>query len=372
MKIKAAVLNEFNAPYEIEEIELSEIREDEILVKIVASGICNSDESVRKGHMPYQPPIVIGHEGAGIIEKIGKNITNFEVGDHVVISFAYCGKCSSCLMGAPAACTDFQHINNFGNRSEDEPFFTKNDGTPIARFFGQSSFATHSIVSPSSLTKVDKSVDLRLSGPLGCGFLTGTGTVFNGLKPAPGSTIAIFGTGAVGLASMMAAKISGCSKVIAIDIHENRLELAKELGATHTINSTNADLKEEISKLTDGKGVNYSIDTSGVPAVIKSAIDVLALGGTIAPVAISRPIEINTMLDFTRLNRKLVGVLMGQAVPQLSIPQLLEFYKEDKFAFDKLIKFYTLDEINEAAEDSNSGRVIKPILVIDETYSPGN
>lgn len=370
MKIKAAVLNEVNTPYVVEELELSEIRDDEVLVKIVASGMCHSDDVVKKGYQEYAMPIVLGHEGSGVIEKVGKNVLDYAVGDHVVISFAYCGHCDNCLTGTPASCETWNHLNMYGKRDDDTHYFKKEDGTPVTRFFGQSSFASYSIVNPRSLTKVDKSVDLRLVGPLGCGFLTGSGTVFNGLKPEPGSTIAIFGTGAVGLAAMMAAKIAGCSKVIAVDIHDNRLELSKELGATHTINSKNIDLKEEIMKLTDGKGVNYSVDTTGVNPVVRSAIEVLAVGGTIAPVAASQTMEINTIQDFTMYNRKLIGVLMGQAIPQLSIKQLVEFYKADKFGFDKLTKFYKLEEINEAAEQSLSGEVIKPILVIDESYVP--
>lgn len=370
MKIKAAVLHEVNTPYSIETLELSEIRDDEVLVKIVASGMCHSDDVVKKGYQEYGMPIVLGHEGSGIIEKVGGNVTEYEVGDHVVISFAYCGHCDNCLTGTPASCDEWNHMNMYGKRDDNTHYFAKEDGTGVTRFFGQSSFATYSIVNTSSLTKVDKSIDLRLVGPLGCGFLTGSGTVFNGLKPEPGSTIAIFGTGAVGLAAMMAAKISGCSKVIAVDIHANRLSLSKELGATHTINSKEVDLKEAIMELTDGRGVNYSVDTTGVNPVVRSAIEVLAVGGTIAPVAASQNMEINTIADFTMFNRKLVGVLMGQAIPQLSIKQLIEFYKADKFAFNKLVKFYKLEDINEAAEESLSGAVIKPVLVIDESYVP--
>lgn len=370
MKIKAAVLNGLHQPYEIEELELSELRDDEVLVRIVASGMCHSDDVVRKGYTEYPMPIVLGHEGSGVVEQVGTNVVGYEPGDQVVISFGYCGHCDSCLTGLPASCDDWNHINFHGKRDDNTPYLIKADGTPVTRFFGQSSFSTHTIVSPSSLTKVDKSVDLRLVGPLGCGFLTGSGTVFNGLKPEPGTTIAIFGTGAVGLAAMMAAKISGCTKVIAVDIHDHRLERAKELGATHAINSKNVDVKEAILELTNGKGVNYSVDTTGVNAVVRSSIEVLAVGGSVAPVAAGRDMEINTTNDFTMQNRNLVGARMGKAVPQLSIRQMVEFYKAGNFAFDKLAKLYKFEDINLAAEESLSGQVIKPILIIDETYVP--
>ncbi|MBM4764770.1 NAD(P)-dependent alcohol dehydrogenase [Bacillus sp. B15-48] len=372
MQIKAAVLNGYNQPYELENLELSSIKEDEVLVKIVASGMCQSDETNRKGYDGYtQLPTVLGHEGSGIVEKIGKNVVGIEPGDHVVITYAYCGHCDSCLTGLPVSCDDWD-LNFLGKRQDETPYFTKEDGTPVMRFFGQSSFSTYSIVSPSSLTKVDKSIDLRLVGPLGCGFITGSGTVFNVLKPEPGTTIAVFGTGAVGLAAMMAAKISGCTKIIAVDIHDNRLDLAKELGATHTINSKNINVVDAIRELTNGKGVNYSVDTTGVQAVVKDSIKVLAVGGSVAPLGMGGDIDINIFEDLAMENRNIVGARIGKAVPQLSIRQMVEFYKEGNFAFDKLVKFYKFEDINEAADESSSGKVIKPILVIDETYTPGS
>lgn len=370
MKIKAAVVNAVNDPYEIEELQLSEPQDDELLVKVVASGMCHSDEVVRKGFNKYPMPIVLGHEGSAIVEKVGKNISGFKPGDHVVISFGYCGQCDNCLTGIPASCHDWQDINMAPTREDGTAYFTKADGTVVTRFFGQSSFSTHSIVGASSLTKVDKSLDLRLFGPLGCGFMTGSGAVLNGLKPEPGSTIAVFGTGAVGMAAMMAAKVAGCSKVIAVDIHDSRLDIAKELGATHTINSKNANAQETIMELTNGRGVNYTVDTTGIEPVVRTAIEVLAVGGSIAPVAASQGMTINTITDFAMKNRNLVGVLMGRAIPQLSIRQMVDFYKDGNFSFDKLVAYYKFEDINQAEADSLSGKTIKPILVIDETYKP--
>ncbi|WP_337103819.1 NAD(P)-dependent alcohol dehydrogenase [Paenibacillus sp. YIM B09110] len=371
MKIKAAVLNEIKTPYAIEELNLSEIREDEVLVKMVASGICHSDDVVRTGDSPYMFPVVLGHEGSGIIEKVGASVRGFKPGDHVVLSYKYCGHCDNCLTGVPASCEDWAALNMSGIREDGTPYFQREDGSVVHNFFAQSSFSTYSIVYERNLTKVDLSADLRLVGPLGCGFLTGSGTVRNGLKPEPGSTVAVFGTGAVGLAAMMAAKISGCTKIIGVDIHDHRLETAKELGATHTINSKGIDVVAEIRKLTGGKGVNYTVDTTGVPQVIRASIEALAIGGTAAPVAASKPIELNTINDLTMFNRTIKGVLMGNAVPQLSIPQLIEFFQAGSFSFDKLVKFYKFEEINEAANDSLSGKTIKPVMIIDESYVPG-
>ncbi|MFS0823100.1 NAD(P)-dependent alcohol dehydrogenase [Bacillus sp. 1P02SD] len=369
MKIKAAVVNKVNEPYEIEELILSEMRDDEILIKIVASGICHSDDGRRTGVSIHSFPTVLGHEGSGIVEVVGKNVREFDKGDHVVISYHYCGQCENCKTGHPASCNHWVDFNLLGTRDDGSYVFNREDGTPVTNFFGQSSFSTYSLVHEANLTKVDPSVDLRLVGPLGCGFLTGSGTVFNGLKPQPASSIAIFGTGSVGLAAMMAAKISGCTRVICIDIHDNRLEIARELGATHTINSKNLDVLEEIKKITKNKGVNYTVDTTGVPAVMRTSVEVLAIGGVAAPVAATpKSMEINPLADLTMYNRSIKGVLIGNAIPQLSIPQLIEFYEAGSFAFDKLVKFYKFDEINQASEDSLSGKVIKPILIIDEDY----
>ncbi len=216
---------------------------------------------------------------------------------------------------------------------------------------------------------MDPDVDLRLMGPLGCGFATGSGTVINGLQPKANSSIAVFGTGAVGLGAIMAAVLQGCSTVIAVDIHDARLELALELGATHTINSKTEDLQERLKEITGGKGVDYSVDTTGVPPVMKSSIDVLAVRGVAAPIAVTpHNLEINTSMDLVPTSRKIIGVLMGDSYPQITIRQLIDYYKQGKFPIDKLIKFYRFEDIQRAAEDSNTGKTIKPVIIIDEEY----
>lgn len=372
MKVKAAVVNEVNGPYEIEELELQEIQHDEVIVKLVATGICHSDEAMRVGDADFPLPAVLGHEGAGIIEKIGSSVKGFEVGDQVVMTYNTCGMCPSCRTGHPSACVDWPLLNMSGGRADGSVMFKKSDGTPVSNFFTQSSFSTYTITNVHNLVKVSPDADLRLIGPLGCGFLTGAGTVTNGLKPNVGDTIAIFGTGAVGLGALMMAKIEGCSKIIAIDIHDERLDVAKSLGATHTINSKTEDLAQRMADITGGAGVNFSVDTTGVSAVMKASIDVLGVQGVAAPVAVTpNNLEVNTMMDLVLLNRSIKGILMGDAIPQLSIPKLIVYHQAGQFAFDKLVTFYPFDEINEASADSNSGKTIKPILIIDETYRAG-
>lgn len=369
VKVLAAVVNRVNGPYEMEFLQLSEVQQDEVLVKIVATGICHSDEALRVGDAEFPLPAVLGHEGAGIIERVGSNVKNFAVGDQVVLSYNYCGTCPSCRTGHPSSCKDWPLLNMSGMRPDGSHVFAKEDGTPVSNFFTQSSFATHTIVNQNNLVKVDQDADLRLIGPLGCGFLTGAGTVVNGLKPKIGDSMVVFGTGAVGLGAVMTAKIEGCSTIIAVDIHDSRLEIARELGATHTINSLTEDLAARVVEITEGQGVNFSIDTTGVSAVMKAAIDVLAVGGITAPVAVTpNSIEIQTVLDLVFANRSIKGILMGDSVPQLEIPKLIQFHKAGQFAFDRLVQFYPFEQINEASADSNSGKTIKPILIIDDTY----
>jgi aryl-alcohol dehydrogenase len=236
--------------------------------------------------------------------------------------------------------------------------------------FDQSSFTTTTVVRERNAVKVDDDLDLRKLGPLGCGYVTGSGTVLNTLKPKPGETIAVFGTGAVGLAAMMAGKISGCTKVIAVDIIDERLALAKELGATDVINSRQSDAVEAIRALTNGRGVNFCVDTTGITAVMEASIQALCQGGTTATIAVTpNHIDLDTWNDLCVNDKKVVGVNMGDSIPQIDIPRLIEFYRQGQFAFDKTEKFYAFEAINAANQDSIQGKTIKPVLIVDPTYT---
>ncbi len=371
-EVRAAVVNAVNEDYKIEKVYLDDPKTNEVVVRIVASGICHTDEAFRLGHSAYRLPAIFGHEGAGIVEEVGEAVHSINVGDHVVLSYAFCGRCHSCLHGKPATCEDWSVLNVSGRRINGEAIFYKEDRvTPISTLMAQSSFATHTVVSESNVTKIDKSVDLRIVGPLGCGFLTGSGTVFNGFNPEVGSTITVFGTGTVGLAAMMAANVAAAAVIIAVDIHNHRLETAKKLGATHAINSREVNVVEEIRKITGGHGTNYVIDTTGVPVVMRTALEVTAQGGVYAPVAVTdNQFSITPFTDLGVGTKTIKGILMGDAIPQFSIPQLIEFYNQGKFPFDAIIERFDFEQINEAANASNSGEVIKPVIVIDKNYIP--
>lgn len=218
------------------------------------------------------------------------------------------------------------------------------------------------------MIKVDDDADLRLLGPLVCGLQTGFGAVQETLKPKSNSSFGVFGTGTVGLATLMTAKMEGVDPLIAIDIHDNRIEIAKELGATHTINSSKENVQEKIDEITNGKGLDTSVDTTAVKEVMEQAIDVLNTGGVTSLLAETDNI---VELDTTNLvigSKNILGNLIGNTVPQIAVPQMIEAYNQEKFPFDKLVKFYRFDEINDAAEDSGSGETIKPIIIIDEEY----
>ncbi|WP_337100662.1 NAD(P)-dependent alcohol dehydrogenase [Paenibacillus sp. YIM B09110] len=356
MKIQAAVTRDKDSKFELEEIEIADPKPNEVLIKIVASGICHTDATARDlGMVPF--PAVLGHEGSGIVEKVGSGVTTVVPGDHVVLSFASCGQCENCLSGMPAYCERFMELN-FAGVMADGTSPIHQHGHRLSNFFGQSSFATYAIASERSVVKVDKDVDLALLGPLGCGIQTGSGTVLNTLRPSFGETIAIFGAGGVGLSAVMAAHIIGCSKIIVLDIVDSRLELAKELGATHVINSKAVDAVDEIRKIT-GTGVNYSLDTTGIPFIASQAVEALKMLGTAAYV-VGAP-DLSKSATFS-LGKRVVSSIEGDAVPQLFIPQLIEYYKQGKFPFDKLVKFYEFGEINEAFADSKSGVTVKPVI----------
>lgn len=362
MKIQAAVTHAQGEDFSLEEVTLSGPKANEVMVKVVATGVCHTDAVARDlGVSPY--PIVLGHEGSGIVEQVGDGVTALSVGDHVVMSFAHCGRCANCLTGHPTVCSRFNELN-FGGRMEDGTCRLHQGDTELGTFFGQSSFGTHVIAHERNLVKVDKDVDLALLGPLGCGIQTGAGTVLNRLKPEFGTSIAVYGCGAVGLSAIMAAKTAGCQHIFAIDVHDNRLELARELGATHTLNGQKVDVVEEIRRVSGG-GTEYAVESTGVPPVVRQCLHALRPLGQAAIVGVTPEMSIDVHNDLMAEGKSMIGVIEGDSVPRVFIPKLVELYKAGKFPFDKLVKFYRFDQINQAFDDSASGVTVKPILKLD-------
>ena len=364
MKIKAAVVREAGKPFVIEEVELDEPREDEVLVKIVSTGLCHTDLVAQMQYLPIPLPAVFGHEGAGIVEKVGAKVTKVKPGDHVASSYMFCGVCEACKEARPGWCVDFRRLNFSGCRADGSTTIKKGNETIHGSFFGQSTFGTYALVNERNTIKVQSDVPLEILAPLGCGIQTGAGGVINTLKPEPGSSIVIFGVGSVGLSAIMAAAICGCTKIIGVDIMEERLELAKSFGATHVINSRATNAVEEIKKLT-GSGAKYTLECTGIPLVFRQAVDSLMMGGTcallgVAPVGTEVSLEMQTVLD----GRTIKGCVEGDCVSDIFIPKLIDLYKAGRFPFDRLITFYTLDQINDAVKDTHDGRALKAVMKV--------
>ena len=365
MKIKAAVTHAPGAPFQIEEVELPAPQKHEILVKITACGVCHTDDAARQQVIPVPLPAVLGHEGCGIVEAVGPEVTEFQPGDKVGISFGYCGHCHNCMTAHQHACENFNAINFGGVQPDGTSRLSTLDGKPLATFFGQSSFATHVVVNEASAVKVQyDDIDLALVGPMGCGIQTGAGAVLNRLRPEFGSTIAVYGCGTVGMSAIMAAKIAGCAKIIAVGGNPKSLELAKELGATHTVNRKECDEVAAVRELTGG-GVNYAIDTTGVGACVRKSLAMCDFDGTCVVVGATGDLTINVQAELMGDGKSLIGVLEGDSVPKDFIPKLIEYYHDGRFPIDRLMKVYPFEKINEAVEESTSGKCIKAVLKME-------
>jgi aryl-alcohol dehydrogenase len=356
-KIQAAVLRKKGGPLEFESLELEGPRDDEVLVRLVATGICHTDIAFCDDWESTEAPVVLGHEGAGVVQAVGKSVKKVKAGDHVLLSYQSCGRCRPCRSGHPTDCEHFYEAN-FGFQRLDGSNALQRSGVR-GHFFGQSSFATHALATERNIVKVRKDLRLEVLAPLGCGLQTGAGTVMNSLEVSKGASIAIFGTGAVGLAAVMASRLVGARPIIGVDINPERLELALELGATHGINNHRDDVASCIAEIT-GSGVDYVLEITGDPKMLRLAVDVLNPYGTVAIFTGER------VTDSLPEGRKMLSIIEGDAVPQRFIPKLITLYRAGKFPFDRLVKFYDFRRINQAIADARHGDTVKPVLLISE------
>lgn len=366
--IIAAVTECKGADFKIQSLKIRQPQADEVLVKVIATGMCHTDLIIRDQYYPVPLPAVLGHEGAGIIEAIGPQVKHLAVGDHVVLSYGYCGVCSQCLAGNLTYCEEFFARNFSGADQHGCHAICTHDHVGVNdHFFAQSSFANYSISRESNAVKVPKDAPIELLGPLGCGIQTGAGAAINALKVTPGSSFVTWGAGAVGLSALLAARVCGAITIIAIDIVESRLELAKELGATHIINSKTQNAIEVIKEITHG-GCNFALESTGRPEILKSGVDALGTLGKIAVVG-APPLGVNAEFDVNDLllgGKTIMGVVEGNCNSKTFIPELVKLYQQGRFPFDKLIKFYSLEEINQAALDSEKGITLKPVIRISD------
>jgi aryl-alcohol dehydrogenase len=278
------------------------------------------------------------------------------------LSWDRCGTCSSCRSGKDLYCLNFFLHNFHGARPDDTTTLRKGDQVIHGSFFCQSSFADFALANERNVVKVQEDVPLEMLGPMGCGVMTGAGAVMNSLQPSPGASIAIFGVGTVGLSAILGAVVCGCTTIIAVDLHPDRLKMAKDLGATHTVNASEVDPVKTVLDITGG-GVEFSLECVGNPKVLRQAVDVLVRCGVCGLLGVVPPgTEVSLDMDLIMNGRTVKGVLGGDAIPDLFIPRLIELYSQGRFPFDRLITFYPFDNINQAVEDMEKGRVIKPVL----------
>ena len=364
IEMDAPIVFRANEQFEFSSVHLSEPSADEVLVKIVATGLCHTDLSAMAGELPTALPALLGHEGAGIVEMVGSEVSGIEPGDHVVLSYLSCGHCRPCRSGHSSACIEFGPLCFGGARPDGSHAVQPADGSSLSdRFFGQSSLAPFAIAHQRCAVKVPNDVPLELLGPLGCGIMTGAGTVWNALAVKPGSSFAVFGSGAVGLSAAMAARVAGATTIVCVDTVKSRLDLAMELGATHVVDGRSEDVAEQIRTITRG-GADTALDTTGRADVLGNAIQALGSKGSLAVVASSDAAGVPTLplMDMIMGSKTIQGVVEGGTSAQDVVPKLIDLYLAGRFPFDRLIKFYSADQINEAAQDSLSGKVIKPVI----------
>jgi len=362
VKITAAVIRDPQAPYSIEQLELAAPGPGEVLVRMAGVGMCHTDVLPRIPELELPRPIVCGHEGAGTVQAVGPGVTVVAPGDHVVMSFDSCGECANCRSGHPAYCQTFMLRNLSGFRPDGTTPLSGDGGEPVAgSWFGQSSFASHSLATDRNVVKIGDDLPLELLGPLGCGIQTGAASVLVAMRARPGSSIAVFGTGAVGMAAVLAARVAGCTTIIGVDLNDARLDLARELGATHTFNGADLDLGDQLLSLT-GDGVQYAFDTTGASSMILTAIGALRPTGVCGLVGVqTEPLTIEP--NFLSAGRNVMGILEGDAVPQVFIPEMIALWRQGRFPFDRLIQTFAFGDIDRAEQSSLSGEVVKPVLL---------
>lgn len=354
------------APFTIERLDLDEPRPDEILVRIHGVGLCHTDLAARDQHLPVALPAVLGHEGAGIVEKVGDRVKAIRPGDHVVLSFRSCGACPSCLRREPAYCSSFGPLNGAGCRPDGSHALHDGPTAISCCFFGQSSFAEYALTYERNVVRVAHDVPIELMGPLGCGVQTGAGGVMRSLGCHIGSSILITGGGAVGLSAVLGAVVQGCTTIIVSEPHPARRGLALQLGATHAIAPAD-DLAATVRSIVP-RGTDYAFDTTGRPDVLAAALaalghrGALAFVGVPADAAATFPVSIMSLMSQGQTIR---GVIEGDSEPATFIPELIDLYRRGAFPFDRLVRTYNLADINQAIADQLDGTCVKAVLLTD-------
>jgi aryl-alcohol dehydrogenase len=364
MQTTVVVVNEQGGDFVLEDVELEGPRDDEVLVRIVATGLCHTDITMRSFLPPEMFPNVFGHEGSGVVEAVGDQVSGIEVGDHVVMSFRSCRTCPKCQAGLVGYCDSHLMINYMGMRMDGSTTYTRAGAPVFGSFFGQSSFARHAIAYADNCVVVDRSLDLARIAPYGCGFQTGAGTVLNVLRPGAEESLVVYGVGAVGLAAIAAAASEGVGTVVAVDLLASRLERAAKYGAI-TVNPAelgDVTVVDRVKELTGG-GATYGIDTTALSPVVKQAQQSLAIRGTLVALGLGAEEYAVDAIDMLQNGKVVKGSIEGDSDPQEMVPRLLEMRAAGRFDVDDLVTTYPFEQINQAIADVTNGDVVKPVLV---------
>ncbi|MCX2732732.1 NAD(P)-dependent alcohol dehydrogenase [Saccharopolyspora sp. NFXS83] len=361
MQITAAVVPEPGGEFVLERVELDDPREDEVLVRVTAAGLCHTDLAA-KDDPRRREPIVLGHEGTGVVERVGAAVTRIEPGDRVALSYRSCGRCRPCRAGDRPYCEQARRLNSAGRRPDGSPTLTWR-GEPVAgSFFGQSCFATHALATADNAVVIGDQADPLVAAPMGCGFQTGAGAVLNVLRPGAESSLVIFGAGGVGLAALLAARSAGVRTIIAVDVQPRRRELALRLGASDALDPARTDVVATIAELTGG-GATHALEATGLAAVLTQAVAALGATGVAAVVGLGAAEAPLNLRDLLYRGKTVRGCIEGDAVPQRFIPELLELHAAGRFPVRELVAEYRFADINSAVADQRGGEAVKPVLV---------
>jgi aryl-alcohol dehydrogenase len=366
MRITAALAPTARAPFELVDVELDEPRQDEVLVRIVGAGICHTDLVAHAGVTSFQLPGVLGHEGSGIVERVGVSVRKVKPGDAVVLSFMACGRCPACARRASAYCHSMRALN-FGGTRKDGSRTLRHAGSPVSgSFFGQSSFATHALANESNVVKVLDGVPLDIAGPLGCGVQTGAGAVMNAMACASGSSLVVLGGGSVGLSAVMGAVVQGCSTIIVVEPHAARRELALSLGATHTLDPASCGDLAPAARAIAAGGVDYVLDTSGHARALEAVPQMLATRGTFGFVGLPSAMDTKlpgVLVQVMQGGFTYRGIIEGDSEPDEFIPRLMRLHLEGRLPFDRLVTRYPFAQINDAIAAQHRGECVKAVLL---------
>ncbi|HUC64923.1 MAG TPA: Zn-dependent alcohol dehydrogenase [Stellaceae bacterium] len=365
MEMKAAVFRKVHEPLTIETVEVDKPRGREVLVRTIATGVCHSDLHVVDGlgRFPLDRPYVLGHEGAGIVEAVGGDVTSVRPGDHVVACLSgFCGNCAQCLSGHPNLCT-----GGIVARGEDTAPRLSQKGQPFRQFLGISSYAERMLLHENSLVRIDPELPLDRAALVGCGVLTGVGAALRSAGLEPGQTVAVFGCGGVGLSIIQGARIGGARQIIGVDVFPSKLELAKRVGATHTVNSGEDDPVKAVRALTGGAGVDHAFEAVGLAKLVRQAIESLAIRGTATIVGVMPP---DAMIEFPwmaiRPECKVQTSRMGSNRFRTDIPLYLDFYRQGRLQLDEMVsRRGRIEDINEAFRAMKAGEVARTVLTFD-------